>query len=207
MKQNQRVRRTPEQAIEEILTAANDLFTENGEEPVTVGAIMKRTGMTRSTFYHYFSNLEEICNGLLNRLESRIIESVDGWLDSDGGEDPKQETKNQIMGMFEIINTNKLPTAATTQMIMHSPLYYQQWQMRIINYFAERTAIFIERQIAAGRSQVKDPHRVAKALLHMNSSVVTVCMMEENAEEFFLMASVLADVWNATIYGTPSDQV
>ena len=200
MKTNQRVRRSPEQAREEILLAAMEVLSRDNAEPVTVKIIMNETGMTRSTFYHYYSSIEEICEGLLERMENKIKQSVDGWLDGDGGQDPKLETENHIKAMFKIIADNAFSDRTTSEINANVPFLFQEWQERIIAYFSKRTAKFIRRQVELGRSRIEDPDRIALALLHMNSSVVTSARAHENPEEFFNMASALAHIWNATIF-------
>lgn len=58
-------------ARERLVVAAVDLFTERGYDETTVAQISERAGVTKSTFFRYFSDKREILaagQGMLSRL-------------------------------------------------------------------------------------------------------------------------------------------
>lgn len=79
---------------EEILEAVRQACTEEGTARLSVSAITKRAGCTRSLFYHYFPDkeaaveavMEEAIDGIIRELErwnaSRTVGDVEGALDS-----------------------------------------------------------------------------------------------------------------------------
>ncbi len=60
----QRRRRTPEMAREEIIDATVAALADVDFGALTVDVIMRRTDMTRSSFYHYFKSVDELALGL-----------------------------------------------------------------------------------------------------------------------------------------------
>ena len=90
---------------------------------------------------------------------------------------------------------------AVNQAAVGNPLVYQRWQTRVVGAFVEKTARFIEQQMARGLCQVDDPERLANALIRMNSAVVHDNLTRTTPDSPEAVARVLADVWNATLYG------
>ncbi|MDP6978479.1 MAG: TetR/AcrR family transcriptional regulator [Myxococcota bacterium] len=64
----QRLRRSPEEARNEILEAGEAALAEVEFNQLTVEHLMKRTGMTRSSFYHYFKSLEDVTMALFAQV-------------------------------------------------------------------------------------------------------------------------------------------
>ena len=57
-----------------------------------------------------------------------------------------------------------------------------------------------------GGESVSDPNRVAHALIHMNNAVGLDNMIAEHPDDPASVASVIATIWNATIYGDEAGQ-
>jgi AcrR family transcriptional regulator len=87
----------PGQRREQILDAANALFSERGYDEVSVEDIASSAGVTRGLVHHYFGGRKEVYIALLERLgaereerlgppvgrsaRARIADSVTRWLD------------------------------------------------------------------------------------------------------------------------------
>src|SRR5260370_1004299 len=74
---NRRIRRSPEAAEREILDAAEALLAEVSYRELSVDELMRRTGMTRSTFYHYFHSLDDVAVALLRRVQAEMVEAAE----------------------------------------------------------------------------------------------------------------------------------
>lgn len=162
---------------------------------------MQRTGMTRSTFYHYFSGVDELAIGLLEELEHDIRASVDTWLRGDGGDDPRAATVRHLTEMFEVMEKHRVPVRALGEAAGGHPLFYRRWQTRVVDHFVELTTGFIRRQIARGRSRADDPERLARSLILMNDAVAHDVMLRDADGDLADTAAVVAGVWNAAIFG------
>ena len=171
---------------------------------LTVDLVMKRTGMSRSAFYHYFSGLDDLAVALLEQFEDEIRESVDPWLKGADAGEPLQATATHLTAMFEVMAKHRTDVRAVAQAAGGYPRVYRQWQIRVVDYFIELSTEFIRRQVALGLSAVKDPNRLAHALVQMNHAVFYDNLMRETPDEPAAVARVIADIWNGSIYGRTS---
>lgn len=63
-------------ARERLVLAAVDLFTEHGYDDTTVAQIAERAGVTRSTFFRYFSDKREVLAAGQETLSRLLIEGI-----------------------------------------------------------------------------------------------------------------------------------
>ncbi len=202
----QRVRRSPAAARAEIIRAAEAALENVPFGELTVDVVMSHTSMTRSSFYHYFSGLDEIAVGLLDQIERDIRASVDDWLKGETDDpDYRAATAVHFEKMFTTIQSHRAAHVAVAQAASGNRRVYVEWQRRVVGYFVDLTAGFIRRQNAMGRSAVTDPERIANALLLMNNAVVNDSLSQDAPDTPENLAKTIATIWNATIYGAERD--
>ena len=61
------------------IAAANDLFKEKGVSQTSVSDITERVGVTRSLFYHYFSDKQAITDAVIDSRIDEFIRYVQDW--------------------------------------------------------------------------------------------------------------------------------
>lgn len=64
---------------EKLVVAARELYEEKGISSVAVKDIAQRARITRSLFYHYFKNKDEITEAVLNSYLDDFTESLSCW--------------------------------------------------------------------------------------------------------------------------------
>lgn len=62
--------------IDDLLTAAADLFLDKGIEATTVDDIAARAGVAKGTFYHYFDTKTEVILALRERFSRGFVDRV-----------------------------------------------------------------------------------------------------------------------------------
>jgi TetR/AcrR family transcriptional regulator, ethionamide resistance regulator len=196
----QRKRRTRENAREEIIDATEAALEDVDFSALTVDIIMRRTGMTRSSFYHYFTSIDELALGFLDRLEQAIREPVDGWLSGEGSANYRADTHHNLTAMFVSMEAHRTGMLALAQASNNNAQVYEEWRERVIDYFIALTARFIRQQIMLGRSSVTDPDRTARALILMNNSLANDNMLRAEPDDATAIGKTSADIWNAAIY-------
>lgn len=196
-----RTRRSPELARNEILGAAEAALAELDFHELTVELLMERTGMTRSSFYHYFTGLEEVVMALFGRIEDEIGAAVDGWLMGEPADDPLAATTTHLTRLFEVWKEHASLMRAVNQVGVRDRDTYEQWRGRVVAGYIAKTADFIRRQVASGLSDAPDPHQLAHALIWMNTGVSTDQASRLAPDPPDRVARALARVWNASIYG------
>jgi len=169
---------------------------------LTVEILMQNTSMTRSSFYHYFSGLDDLMVNLLSGFEQNVRDSVEGWLKGEVDDaDYRQNAKTYLTAMYEAIEMQRTTMAAILQTANSGSQVYQQWRERVLEYFIELTEAFIRREVNQGRSSVADPARLANALILMNNAVSNENLQSVQPDPPDILASVISDIWNAAIYG------
>jgi AcrR family transcriptional regulator len=196
-----RLRRSPELGRGEILEAAEAAIAELDWSELTVELLMERTGMTRSSFYHYFASLEELAMALFGRIEDEIGDAVDDWLGGEPTGDPLAVTTEHLGRLFAIWGKHAGLLHAIQQAGARDRRVYEEWRSRVVDAYVARTAAFIRREVARGLSDAPDPERLAHALIWMNTGVTLDLTSRPRAEPPERAVRALARVWNASIYG------
>jgi AcrR family transcriptional regulator len=200
-----RLRRSPERARSEILEAAEAVFRERALPALTVDVLMERTGMTRSSFYHYFGSLEDVVIALFEQVEAEVSGSVDAWLEGagDGAADDADREASTVMHltrMYEVWREHAGLMQAMEQAAGRSRLAYEQWRGRVVDGYIAKTTAFIEREIACGRCSVRDPEAIASALILMNVSVASDQVQRADPDSPERLGAAVGAIWNAAIY-------
>lgn len=63
----------------ELIEAARDLYEEKGLSKTSVQDIADRVGVTRSLFYHYFKDKDELTLAVLDSLVAEYVEALTFW--------------------------------------------------------------------------------------------------------------------------------
>src|SRR3954454_19021290 len=87
-RQAKRIRRLRGDAQREILDAAESLLAGRPFRELSVDELMARTGMTRSSFYHYFGSLDDVAIALMRRVQGEMMMGAAPWLEADEDADP-----------------------------------------------------------------------------------------------------------------------
>jgi AcrR family transcriptional regulator len=197
----QQFRRKREAARAEIVSAAESALHEVDFCELTVDLVMQKTGMRRSSFYHYFSGLDDLALALLDEFEDVIRSSIEPLLRGDHDGDPRGAMLEGLASMFEVMHENRVAVVAVGESAGKSPRVYLEWRSRVLDYFIERAAKLIRRHVMRGNSNVEDPERLAEALVLMNYAVFNANIHREPMDEPREVARLAASIWNASIFG------
>lgn len=122
---------------DEIVTVARELFEEQGLSKTSVKDITDRVGVTRSLFYHYFANKDEVISAVLDDLINDYLEALTIW-NSERKQGCIDEALIQVvqlvrLGVFENDEFHK--ALATRE---NAALY-----LDFINRVADHTALYL----------------------------------------------------------------
>lgn len=121
----------------EIVVAARELYEEKGLAHTSIQDITNHVGVTRSLFYHYFQNKEEVTSAVLDQYITDFIEAMQHWNESRA----VQETDESLHSMVKIMRMvlfekNTFRMALSTQ--ENAALY-----LDFLNRFAAQGAEFM----------------------------------------------------------------
>lgn len=78
-----RISKDPQVQMKEIIDAAETLFYANGYHETAVSNIVKKIGVAKKTFYHYFTSKEAVLDASVNRQAARIQSKIEELAYSD----------------------------------------------------------------------------------------------------------------------------
>ena len=71
-----RIVKEAEERREEILDAAEKLFTAKGFDNTSTGDILDAVGIARGTLYYHFKSKEDILDGAIQRITGRLMQAA-----------------------------------------------------------------------------------------------------------------------------------
>lgn len=83
----------------EIVVAARELYEEKGLAHTSIQDITNHVGVTRSLFYHYFQNKEEVTSAVLDQYITDFLEAMQHWHEDRAA----QETDESLHSMVKIM--------------------------------------------------------------------------------------------------------
>ncbi len=96
-----RRRRTPEVAESEIIAAAESFLREQPFRELTVDEVMKRTDLSRPSFYVYFTDRHQLVLKVVEHLGSELFTMSDRWLSGSGeGPDLARQALDGIVAVY-----------------------------------------------------------------------------------------------------------
>lgn len=85
----------------EILDMARSMFISIGYEDTSINDLIKRLGIAKGTFYHYFKSKEELLDQVINEVNTEIIKNISEIASFDRSPDEKLFT---AISAFEVEN-------------------------------------------------------------------------------------------------------
>jgi TetR/AcrR family transcriptional regulator, ethionamide resistance regulator len=195
---HRRRRRTPEVAEEEIIAAATQLLRERPYRELTVDEVMRRTDLSRPSFYVYFRDRHDLVLRVVEHLGSELFTMSNRWLRG-GGEGPAKA--RTALARFVGLFAEHGPVLRALADAAAADPGVEQAYGRLVQRFVDGTARHIESEIAAGRMLPLDPGETAKALVWMMERYLTLSLGREPLTPRETVTEVLATIWNRVLYG------
>src|SRR3954470_17587354 len=95
-----RRRLSPEAAEREIVDAAERLLRERPFRELTVDEVMRRTGLSRPSFYVYFKDRHELVLRVVEHLGSELLVMANRWLEATG--DGRALIRSGLEGVIDV---------------------------------------------------------------------------------------------------------
>lgn len=193
-----RRRRTPEVAEREIIAAAEAFLREQPFRALTVDEVMRRTDLSRPSFYVYFRDRHHLVLRVVEHLGSELYEMSDRWLRGTGaGPELAREALEGIVGVY---SQHGPVMRALADAAADDPGVEQAYN-GIVESFVRATARHIEEEIAVGRILPVDPDETAKALVWMMERYLNLSFGHEPPTAPQAVADTLTTIWTRVLYG------
>jgi TetR/AcrR family transcriptional regulator, ethionamide resistance regulator len=195
-----RIRRLPDSARREILDAAETLLGQRPFRELSVDDVMTHTGMTRSTFYHYFRSLEDVAIALMRRVQGEMMEAVGDWLRPDYDGDPATGIERGIHTSAEIFARHGQVLAAIHEASFHHEAVEREWRDGVLADWIGAIASRLRVQRERGATHVGDPEEIARALLLMNTTVFVERLGKRPPDPPESVAATLVEIWIGALF-------
>jgi TetR/AcrR family transcriptional regulator, ethionamide resistance regulator len=193
-----RRRRTPEVAEGEIIAAAEAFLRERPFRELTVDEVMRRTDLSRPSFYVYFTDRHQLVLRVVEHLGSELFTMSDRWL-GDSGEG-SERARQALDGIVAVYVEHGPVMRALADAAADDPGVEQAYAA-LVQRFVDATARHIEEEIAAGRILPLDAHETAKALVWMMERYLVLSLGREPLTPAPAVADTLATIWTRVLYG------
>lgn len=195
-----RIRRQPDDARREILDAAEALLAKRSFRELNVDDLMARTGMTRSSFYHYFRGLDEVATALMRRVQGEMMEAAAPWLEPSYAGDPALAAEQGIRASAEVFARHGPVLGAIHEASFGSDAVQRAWRRGVLEDWISAVAARLREQHKRGLTRVAEPEEVARALLLMNTAVMVERLGKQHPDPPAAVAGTLAEIWIGALY-------
>ena len=196
-----RRRRTPEVAEREIIAAAEALLRERPFRELTVDEVMRRTDLSRPSFYVYFRDRHHLVLRVVEHLGAELFSMSDRWLKGTG-EGP-QLAREALTGVVEVYAKHG-PVMRALSDAAADDTGVEQAYTAIVQAFVDATARHIEQEIAAGRILPLPAAETARALVWMMERYLNLSFGSDPATPSEAVAETLITIWSRVLYGAPA---
>ena len=193
-----RRRRTPEEAEAEIVTAAEALLRERPFRELTVDEVMRRTDLSRPSFYVYFRDRHHLVLKVVERIGSDLFQLADTWYK--GGKDGPSEIRAGMEGIAHAWADHG-PVLRALSDAAREDAGVQEVYDGLIRSFVDASVAQITREQEAGNALPLDVEQVTKALMWMSERYLLECLTEPDGMDPEVVADTIATIWIRTIYG------
>lgn len=192
-----RRRRTPEAAQREIIDAAEGLLRERPFRELTVDEVMRRTGLSRPSFYVYFKDRHELVLRVVEHLQSEILSVANRWYESLGG--GPAVLRQSLEGVVSVYGSHGLVLRALSDAAADDREVEEAYDA-FVQSFVNVTAKHIEAEVAAGHMAPIDPGEAAKALVWMSERYLYHSFGPVRRVPAGRVTETLASLWTRALY-------
>ncbi|HVL94822.1 MAG TPA: helix-turn-helix domain-containing protein [Solirubrobacteraceae bacterium] len=196
-----RRRRTPEAAQKEIIDAAQALLRERPFRELTVDEVMRRTGLSRPSFYVYFRDRHDLVLRVVQDLGAEMLEVANRWYEATG-EGPAL-LRDALEGAVGVYCDHAAVLRALADAAADDPDVERAYD-GMQQGFIDATAQHIQGEIDAGRILPLDARETAKALIWMIERYLYHAFAPEQRVPAERVIETLQTVMVRTLYGARS---
>lgn len=182
-----RVIKDADQRKNEILDAAETLFTLKGFDRTSTNEILEAVGIARGTLYYHFKSKEDIMDALIERHTSRLLKAA-----KDIAEDKGKPVYDRIIQSVKALKMNQSGNEVLEH--IHRPqnaLMHQKVQKTILNGLTPILAGIIREGIEDNLFHTPYPYECVEMLVVYASTVFDGDMLDINQQEYVSRAQAL----------------
>jgi AcrR family transcriptional regulator len=181
-----------------ILDAAFELIWAQPFRDMTVNSLMKSVGVSRSTFYQYFKDLNDLMENLLSLLEEEIFTVCEPWLSGQG--DPTVLLRETITGLVAVCYQHGPFLRAVADAAATDKDLERAWR-RFMGRFDDVACERIEADQKQGLIPAFEARPVAVALNRLNVYTLIEAFGQRPRRKSEPVRDALIRIWTCSTYG------
>lgn len=201
----QRGRRSPRLSGDDrqnsLLSTAEGLLAERSLDDISIEELAAGAGISRPTFYFYFSSKDDVLLALLDRVITEVQHRV-AALPRSFDREPEAAWRRSIGVFVDVFSAHRAVAAAALGAGQRNPEVHGLWSQSMQTWVGyARDVIVAERERGAAPDGI-DAEDLAVALNLMNERVLSAAFTGERpAIEVNSVLDVLVGIWMRGIYG------
>ncbi|WP_108838384.1 TetR/AcrR family transcriptional regulator [Tateyamaria sp. Alg231-49] len=180
-----------------ILDTAHSILETRPFRDLTVGTLMKATGLSRPTFYLYFNDLHSLMETLLDEAKGGIIEGARTWLACEG--DAVTELQNSLRAVVDVGFEHGTILKAVSDAATRDERLEIVWET-FLSSFDHVVSARIEHDQQNGITPEFNSFHVARALNRMDAAILIKAFGTPKKDDKDAVLSAILRVWLSTLY-------
>jgi TetR/AcrR family transcriptional regulator, ethionamide resistance regulator len=194
-----RRRRTPEVAEAEIVGAAEALLRERPFRELTVDEVMRRTDLSRPSFYVYFRDRHHLILRVVEHLGNELRTMSQRWYTGSG--DGPAQAREAMEGIVDVFAEHGPVLRALADAAADDPEVERVYG-GLVQSFVDATRKHIDAEIVAGRVEALDAGETARALVWMMERYLNLSLGRAQGTPRDKVAETLTAIWTRVLYRT-----
>jgi TetR/AcrR family transcriptional regulator, ethionamide resistance regulator len=189
-------RRTRDEVQADVRAALVDMLGEQPFKDVTVDGLARRAGLSRTAFYFYYPDKNEVLKEAAEAAAGEVYAEADRWWHGEGP--PEQLVKEALAGIARVYCDHADMLRASVEATTYDK-EFRAFYESLIQRFVQATADHLRRERDAGRLRSLDPVPIAEALVWMAERCNYAFLLVEGRPQSDVVEP-LAAIWIHAIY-------
>ena len=181
------------------MEAAEGLLRERPFRELTVDEVMRRTGLSRPSFYVYFKDRHALVLRVVGHLEAELLGVANRWFESAGG--GPAVLREALDGLVGVYGEHSAALRALADASTDDPDVEAAYA-QLLERFVEVTCEHVERETRGGTMEVVDAAETAKALVWMTERYLYHSFGPARRVAPSRVVETLATLWSRALYRT-----
>src|SRR3954453_18915398 len=148
----------------DVRAALGDMLGERPFKDVTVDGLARRAGLSRTAFYFYYPDKNEVLKEAAEAVAAEVYAEADRWWPGEGA--PEQLVREALAGIARVYCDHADMLRASVEATTYDK-EFRAFYESLIQRFVRATADHLPREAEAGRLRALDPRPIAEALVWM----------------------------------------
>jgi AcrR family transcriptional regulator len=181
----------------EIVAAAEALLRERPFRELTVDEVMRRTDLSRPSFYVYFRDRHHLILRVVEHLGNELRTMSQRWYTGSG--DGPAQAREAMEGIVDVFAEHGAVLRALADAAADDPEVERVYGA-LVQSFVDVTRKHIEAEIAAGRVLALDAGETARALVWMMERYLNLSLGRAETTPRETVAETLTTIWTRVLY-------